>query len=133
MKVKINTKEKFHVLTLTDPHLSANIAAELTQLVTKFLQEEIRNVVLNLNAVKSVHDDAIKQIASLQQSFYENNASFVVCEVQPEVEEKLEQLELLEVMNITPTESEAGDIVQMEEIEKELFEDDNVGFPSHGE
>jgi hypothetical protein len=45
----------------------------------------------------------------------------------------LEELDLAETMNITPSESEAWDIVQMEEIERELFEDDNVGFPSHGE
>ena len=41
--------------------------------------------------------------------------------MQPAVSEKLEQLELLEIMNITPTESEAWDIVQMEEIERELM------------
>ena len=28
------------------------------------------------------------------------------------------------MMNVTPTESEAGDIVQMEEIERELLGDD---------
>ncbi len=33
----------------------------------------------------------------------------------------LDENELLEVMNVTPTESEAGDIVQMEEIERELL------------
>jgi len=33
---------------------------------------------------------------------------------------------LLELLNVTPTESEAGDIVQMEEIEREILggEDD---------
>ncbi len=33
----------------------------------------------------------------------------------------LEENELLEVMNVTPTVSEAWDIVQMEEIERELL------------
>jgi hypothetical protein len=47
MKVKIDTKEKFHVITITDPHFTAILAAELSQLVTKFLQEKIRHVVLN--------------------------------------------------------------------------------------
>jgi hypothetical protein len=41
--------------------------------------------------------------------------------LQPAVEEKLDQLELLEILNVTPTESEAWDIVQMEEIERELL------------
>ena len=38
-----------------------------------------------------------------------------------EVEKVFEKLELLELMNITPTESEAWDILQMEEIERELL------------
>ena len=47
----------------------------------------------------------------------------VICEINGMIEEQLEQLELLEMMNITPTESEAWDIVQMEEVERELLGD----------
>jgi anti-anti-sigma regulatory factor len=48
----------------------------------------------------------------------------VICNLQPAVEQLLEQNELLELMNVTPTESEAWDIVQMEEIERELLGDE---------
>ena len=44
-----------------------------------------------------------------------------------------EKYQLLETMNITPTESEAWDIVQMEEIERELMDDDNPLFNDHGD
>jgi len=57
----------------------------------------------------------------LQQKFYEKNCSFVICNLAKEVEQLLDENELLEVMNVTPTESEAWDIVQMEEIERELL------------
>jgi hypothetical protein len=40
------------------------------------------------------------------------------------VEAFLEKEELLELMNATPTESEAWDIVQMEEIERELLDNE---------
>lgn len=123
MKVKIDTKEKFYVITLMEPILTANIAADLTQLVTKFLQQEISNVVLKISDVATIEDKAAEELAQLQQVFYENSASFVICEVQPTVEQKLEELELLEEMNITPTESEAWDIIQMEEIERELMDE----------
>ena len=126
MKVKIDTKEKFYVITLMEPTLTANIAAHLTQTVTKFLQQEIRSLVLKLSDVEIIDDKGAAELAQIQQLFYENNASFVICELKPAVEEKLEELELLEVMNITPTESEAWDIVQMEEIERELL-DDEIG------
>lgn len=126
MKVKIDTKEKFYVITLMEPTLSANIAADLSQLVTKFLQQEIKNVVLKLSDLEILEDKGAEELAQLQQIFYEHDASFVICEIKPSIESQLEKLELLEVMNITRTESEAWDIVQMEEIERELL-DDNEG------
>ena len=126
MKVKIDTKEKFHVITLMEPKLSANIAAELSQLGTKFLQEKTNNVVLNLINTDTIDDEvAARRLAELQQAFYEHNASFVICNLQPAVEEKLEELEVLEELNVTPTETEAWDIVQMEEIERELLDDED--------
>ena len=105
--------------------LSANIAADLSQLVTKFLQQEIKNVVLKFSAVEIIEDKGAEELSQIQQQFYENNASFVICEIKPSIEAILEELELLEVMNITPTESEAWDIVQMEEIERELLDDES--------
>jgi anti-anti-sigma factor len=124
MKVKIDTKEKFYVVTLMETDFSDNIAADLSQVVTKFLQQKIRNVVLKLSALETIHNKGAEELAQMQQLFYENNASFVICELKPAVEAKLEEMELLEVMNITPTESEAWDIVQMEEIERELLDEE---------
>jgi anti-anti-sigma factor len=122
MQVKIDTKEKFHVITFKDPMLAANMTAEMDNCLLPFLQEEVKNIVLNLENVKHIDDSAAEWLARIQQSFYEQNASFVVCCLQPVVEDLLDQKELLEVMNVTPTESEAWDIVQMEEIEREFLD-----------
>jgi anti-anti-sigma regulatory factor len=67
-------------------------------------------------------------LVNVQQKFYEQNASFVICELQPAVEDFLDKEDLLELMNITPTESEALDIIQMEEIERELMQDEEEGL-----
>ena len=53
-----------------------------------------------------------------------SDVSFVICSLQPAVQQLLDKKELLEVMNTTPSESEAWDIVQMEEIERELLGDE---------
>jgi hypothetical protein len=58
----------------------------------------------------------------MQELFYSQNASFVICGLQTGVSKQLESAGVLERMNIVPTESEAKDIVQMEEIERELGE-----------
>jgi len=124
MQVKIDTKEKFTVITPEEPHIYDNMAAKLAAMFVENLQKDVPNIILNLHSVSEIDDAAANSIAQAQQSYYEQNTSFVICELQPSVEAKLEELELLEFLNVTPTESEAWDIVQMEEIERELLGDD---------
>jgi anti-anti-sigma factor len=128
MKVKTDTKEKFHAISVETPQLSANMAAELSNNLLKHLQTSNRNIVLNLQDVGSIDKEAAERLVNVQQKFYEGNASFVVCGLQPGVENFLDKEDLLELMNITPTESEAWDIVQMEEIERELLDGEEESF-----
>jgi len=121
MEVKTDTKEKFHVIRVESPQISANMAAELNRQLLELLKGTIKNVVLNLSSVKSMDEEAAELLVRSQQKFYENEASFVVCELNEELESFLDNKELLELMNVTPSESEAYDIVQMEEIERELL------------
>ena len=121
MNVKIDTKEKFSVITPVDRDIPANLTEEMNQIISPFLLKPIPHLVLNMEQVVQISPEAANRISDIQQQFYEQNASFVVCALQPDVEAVFEKLELLELMNITPTESEAWDIVQMEEIERELM------------
>lgn len=123
MNVKIDTKEKFTVITPEEACLSANMTEELNDLLLGYLQKDIPHIVLNMVKVGNIDEQSADSISQLQQQFYENNCSFVICNLQPAAEALLDKMELLELMNITPTESEAWDIVQMEEIERELLGD----------
>lgn len=125
MQVKIDTKEKFHVITLHEPEISANMTEELSSILLTFLQGPVKNVVLNLEDIKNIDDVAAEALILIQQRFYETNASFVACNLSEELTAKLENISLLEILNAVPTESEAYDIVQMEEIERELMGDEN--------
>ncbi len=122
MEVKTDTKEKFTVIRVQTPELSATLAADVNRHLQELLKGRERNVVLNLAGVKSITEEAAEILVRSQQDFYESGASFVVCELPREVEDFLDSKDLLELMNATPTESEAGDIVQMEEIERELLD-----------
>jgi anti-anti-sigma factor len=125
MEVKIDTKQKFHVITLPSATLSATMTEELSDRLLSYLHSEIKNIVLNLKHVQSLDNFSAETLVKVQQKFYESNASFVICELKPEVEDFLDEGRLLEMMNTTPSESEAGDIVQMEEIERELLDGEN--------
>ena len=122
--VKTNTKEKFHVITVSVPSLSADMAAELSNLLLPYLQNDVKNIILNLKELQSLDEIAAEKLVKLQQNFYEKNSSFVICEIQRPLEEFLDSVNLLEIMNTTPTESEAMDIVQMEEIEREFLNEE---------
>ncbi|MBC7867346.1 MAG: anti-anti-sigma factor [Gloeobacteraceae cyanobacterium ES-bin-316] len=123
MNVKIDTKEKFSVITLFETELAGNMTEELQKLLESFLKKEPPHLVLKMTEVETLSPEVAMLIASQQQSFYENNHSFVVCGLREPVENFLDKMELLEYMNVTLTESEAWDIVQMEEIERELMGD----------
>jgi anti-anti-sigma regulatory factor len=128
MQVKIDTKEKFTVITPEETSLNDSFSETLKPVLLDCLQKPVKNVVLNLKNVISVHEVAANNLAATQQEFYENNASFVICEVKSEIETQLDEFQLLDLLNVTPTESEAWDIVQMEEIERELMDGDDVEF-----
>jgi len=121
MNVKTDTKEKFTVITPLEKELPVNMTEELSKLLLGYLQKDIPHVILNLQEVNQLDEQSGELLAVTQQKFYESNCSFVICALQKAVEEKLDEQELLEIMNVTPTESEAWDIVQMEEIERELL------------
>ena len=122
MNVKIDTKERFHVITVTGPILSADMAGELSGKLQSLLNNPIKNVVLSLSELSGMDELAAEMLVKTQQNFYEHNASFVICEMRKEVEDFLDSKGLLELMNCTPTPSEAWDIVQMEELERELLD-----------
>lgn len=124
MNVKCDTKEKFHVITVTESSLSATMTDKMEECLLPYLQNDVKNLVLILKDTLSIDLTAAEKLVSIQQKYYENNASFVICELQKPVEEFLDKNELLEMMNVTPSESEAWDIVQMEEIEREFFRED---------
>ena len=122
MRFKSSTREKFHEITLEEESVSANMTADLQTLLTDCQQVPPRNIILNLEQVQQM-DEAIARTLTLSQgASYEASHSFVVCCLQKTVEEALDKLEVLELLNVTPTLSEAWDIVQMEEIERELLD-----------
>ena len=124
MNIKTDTKERFTVITPQEATISANMTWELKNTLLAYIQKDIPHIILNLSQVENMDEESGKEITMLQQQFYENNCSFVICELNTNVEAMLDKEELLEIMNITPTESEAWDILQMEEIEREFLDEE---------
>ncbi|BDQ11388.1 STAS domain-containing protein [Sediminibacterium sp. TEGAF015] len=133
LNVKIDTKEKFTVINPLTAYISANMSADLLENCRQILNNHPKNLILNLSGVTKMDAEVADSLTEMQQNFYEKNASFVVCNMEESLEQELDQQGVLEVWNITPTESEAWDIVQMEEIERELLDSDDFSFENHPE
>jgi anti-anti-sigma factor len=128
IQYQTDTKEKFTVITILNSNLNSNLVPELAQLTSKWGNTAPKNLVLNLKNVKTWDEAVIEQIASDQGQFYEKNTSFVVCALSDGLFDTLDKTDYAALLNMTPTESEAWDIVQMEEIERELLDSDDMEF-----
>jgi anti-anti-sigma regulatory factor len=120
MKFKIDTKDAFYVISLISSDFTAKLAEELLTEVTKSQLAMTKSLVLNMEKVTTIEKDAIEALNSLYEITIAKRKSFVICCMSPDVKQSFLNSNMLEKINHTPTESEAWDIVQMEEIEREL-------------
>lgn len=125
MNVKIDTKEKFAVVTPKLTKLTAIMAEELEFVFKNLLNDSTKHVILNFENVATIDKVASLTIAKMQQLYYESNRSFVLCKVNNYILDSFRDWELYKILNITPSESEAWDMIHMEEIERELLDDEN--------
>ncbi|MEI9909264.1 MAG: hypothetical protein WDO71_06160 [Bacteroidota bacterium] len=80
MLVKIDTKERFHAITLPGPSISATMTEELAECLLPYLQNDVKNVVLILKDIENIDNAAAEKIATIQQKFYETGA--LLCHLQ---------------------------------------------------
>ena len=91
MQVKIDTKEKFHAITILEPLLAANMTEDLEKSLLPILEKDVKNVVLILKDISELQDAAAAGLVKIQQLFYDSGASFVICELTQDVEQFLTQ------------------------------------------
>ncbi len=120
LKVKIDTKEIFHVICIEETLLTANMAEKLDELVAKLQTDDEKSLVIDLKNVEQIDISVPENFIDLHNKTYGKSKSLVFCHVHAAVKQVIDANTEPEALNITPTESEAWDIVQMEEIEREL-------------
>ena len=120
MNFKIDTKDAFYVISPNRAEFTAKLAEEMQDIVTKSQKELNKSLIVNFENVSEIEVQAIETLNSLYEKTISDHKSFVICCLMHNVKEAFAKTNLLETINYTPTESEAWDIVQMEEIEREL-------------
>jgi len=84
MRIKIDTKERFKVITIIEPHLTARMAAEFSEILKKGHEadsstaENFTHLVVVMSAVQEIEKDGVQLLASIQKEFYAQEHSFVL-------------------------------------------------------
>lgn len=119
MQFKIDTKEKIVLFRLEEPELNANLAAELEKAVFGIPDLEEKNLVLDLHSLQSADEKGLKAIFAVYNRQYERGLSAAVAHLRAPLSTALSE-KYPEMLNVVPTESEAIDMVMMEDLEREL-------------
>lgn len=121
MPFKIDTKEKFHVIYTPETLTAAIMTGELGNCLEACLTQDVKNVIINLQDTKEVEEAAASMLLDWQEKYREADASFVLCGAKGSLPSTFEHVEIADLLNITPTESEAWDLIHMDEIEREFL------------
>jgi anti-anti-sigma factor len=120
MKYSVDKQEKYVVFSVQEENLNAVIAPDLKSEFVILKNEGVTNFILDLSAVKYVDSSGLSAILTANRLWGEAGV-FVLAGVQSKSVKDLIEISRLEnILTIIPTVSESIDYIFMEEIEKEL-------------
>ncbi|MBO9155029.1 STAS domain-containing protein [Chitinophaga sp. GCM10012297] len=123
MQFKIDTKEKIVLLRLEEETLDAKMSDTFVSSLASLDELEQKNLILDLHSLQSADDAGLKAIFTVYARQYDRGLSAAVTGLNSTLTQKLSAA-YPEILNIVPTESEAIDMVMMEDLERELNLDD---------
>jgi hypothetical protein len=119
MQFKIDTKEKIVLLRLEEETLDAKMSDAFVGATGAIGELEEKNLILDLHSLLSADDAGLKAIFTVYMRQYDRSLSAAVAGLNSTLTQKLTAA-YPEMLNIVPTESEAIDMVMMEDFEREL-------------
>ncbi|MBW8685192.1 STAS domain-containing protein [Chitinophaga rhizophila] len=123
MEFKIDTKEKILVVQPQIKQLDANLSAGFTKEVSELPGLEGRNLILDMTLVENADDAGINAILTVYHQQYDSGLSCAVTGLNSALTNTLRAADE-SVYNVVPTMSEAIDMVMMEDLERELLQDE---------
>jgi anti-anti-sigma regulatory factor len=124
MEFKIDTNPSYIVITPVSNHLDANLTAALRQKCRELTENGRQNYIIDLHNCLDADIKAFHSLAEMHEDCYTNEQSLVFTNVQVEVLQALKSQEMDTAINIAPTPIEAIDIISMEILERDLFNEE---------
>ncbi|MCS6824127.1 MAG: STAS domain-containing protein [Cytophagaceae bacterium] len=120
MKYTIEKTEKYTLLQLHEEKLNSVLAPDLKSEFVKLNAEGIRNIILDMSAVKYTDSSGLSSILVGNRLCENEKGLFVLSGVTEHVMKLIKISQLDTVLTILPTIEESIDAVFMNEIEKDL-------------
>lgn len=124
MEFKIDTKPTYTVITPVDARIDANMTAALGQKCEELATSGTSNYIIDLQHCTTGDNTSFDDLVQMHENCYNNSQSLVFTGLQNGVMQQLQELELDNVLNIAPQMIEAIDIISMEILERDLFNEE---------
>lgn len=125
MKYSIDKQERYSVLTLEEENLNSLIAPDLKSEFVFLRNEGVKNLIFDLSDVQYVDSSGLSAILTANR-IWKDYGSFVVTGIVHDPVKKLIEISRLEtILTLIPTLDESIDYVIMEEIERDLEQEDS--------
>lgn len=120
MKFSLDKHEKYVLIKLNESKLNSLISPQLKSEFILINTEGIRNIILDLSAVKYSDSSGLSSLLVGHRLCKNSEGSFIITGLNDNINRLVTISQLENVLSIVPTVEEAIDLIFMEEIEKEL-------------
>jgi anti-anti-sigma regulatory factor len=124
MEFKIDTKKNYTLITPVADAIDADLAVAISEKCRELTENGSANYIIDMQQCVEADTASFEELLSLHEFCYSNGQSLVFIGVTEPVLEKMKPQEVQLALNIAPTLIEAADIVSMEILERDLFNEE---------
>ena len=124
MEFKIDTNDTYTLLLPQTLVLDANLAALMLEKTQELAEEEAENFIFDMQQIETADEVGLTAMATLHERCYEDERSLVFTGILGPLLQQFKKAQLHLVLNITPTLEEAIDMVNMEIMERDLYNEE---------
>ena len=122
MKFTVNKEERYVEIVPEEQNITAVFAPALKTEFILYKSEGFNNIICDLNQINYVDSSGLSSFLVGQRLCAESGGKFVMCNLNDSVMKLIKLSQLDSIMDITPTKSEAVDLILLNELEKDLRE-----------
>jgi anti-anti-sigma regulatory factor len=126
MEFKIDTKETFAIISPIVALLNEYNVQELAQKCNDVRQNGSANIIISLSQVPQMDASVPSILEELHHMSYNNEESLVFTEYRSDVLKVMKQSESDLILNLAPRMQEAIDIISMEILERDLWDEEEL-------